>query len=96
MDAVREELAEVEAAESPEERFLELGDLLFAVVNLGRKLRVDPELALRASADRFRGRLQAAEELAASAGRSWNDLSSDEQLDYYARVRLSEGEQPRP
>lgn len=92
VDAVREELAELEATGDPQERFLELGDLLFAVVNLGRKLRVDPELSLRAAADRFRGRVEAAEGLAASDGRSWNDLAPDEQLSYYARVRLSEGE----
>ncbi len=48
LDAVREELAEVEAAHGREEQFRELGDLLFATVNLARKLRVDPELALRA------------------------------------------------
>jgi MazG family protein len=95
VEAVQEELAEVQAAADPEERFLELGDLLFAVVNLGRKLRVDPELALRAAADRFRGRVEAGEELAASEGRSWNDLDPDEQLAYYARARLSQGEPPR-
>ena len=93
---VREELGELEAALTPEERFSELGDLLFAVVNLARKLRVDPELALRASADRFRGRVQAGEELAASEDRSWNDLPPDDQLAYYARARLAEGEPPRP
>ncbi|HKO23875.1 MAG TPA: nucleoside triphosphate pyrophosphohydrolase, partial [Chloroflexota bacterium] len=92
VEAVREELAELEAASGPEEQFAELGDLLFAVVNLGRKLRVDPELALRASADRFRGRVQEGERLAASEGRSWNDLPPDEQLAYYARARLAEGE----
>jgi XTP/dITP diphosphohydrolase/tetrapyrrole methylase family protein/MazG family protein/ATP diphosphatase len=94
LEAVREELAELEAAADPEERFLELGDLLFAVVNLGRKLRVDPELALRAAADRFRGRVEAGERLAASDGRSWNDLRPEEQLTYYARARLREGETP--
>jgi XTP/dITP diphosphohydrolase/tetrapyrrole methylase family protein/MazG family protein/ATP diphosphatase len=96
LEAVREELAELEAAEDPEQRFAELGDLLFAVVNLGRKLRVDPELALRASADRFRGRVQAGVKLAASEGRSWNDLPPDDQLAYYARARLEEGEPHRP
>ena len=40
-----------------DERFHELGDVLFAVVNVARKLDVDPELALRAAADRFRGRV---------------------------------------
>ena len=52
---------------------------------------VDPELALRSAADRFRSRVQAGDKLAASEGRSWNDLPPDEQLIYYARVRLSEG-----
>jgi nucleoside triphosphate diphosphatase len=90
--AVREELAELEAAGDERERFDELGDVLFAAVNLARKLKVDPELALRASSDRFRDRVSAAIDLAASDGRNWNDLSPDEQLSYYARVRLAEGE----
>ncbi len=68
----------------------EVGDLLFAAVNLARKLRVDPELALRAAADRFRGRVEGAEGLAASEGRTWNDLGADDQLAYYARARRTE------
>jgi XTP/dITP diphosphohydrolase/tetrapyrrole methylase family protein/MazG family protein/ATP diphosphatase len=88
IDAAREELAEVEAASTREERFQEVGDLLFAVVNVARKLRVDPELSLRAAAERFRARVTAGSELAASDGRSWNDLPPDEQLTYYARARL--------
>jgi MazG family protein len=90
--AVRDELSELEAARDERERFDELGDVLFAAVNVARKLRVDPELALRASADRFRGRVSAAVELAASDDRNWNDLSPDEQLSYYARVRMAEGQ----
>jgi uncharacterized protein YabN with tetrapyrrole methylase and pyrophosphatase domain len=89
--AVREELSELEAASGERERFDELGDVLFAAVNVARKLRADPELALRASADRFRDRVSAAIELAASDSRNWNDLMPDEQLSYYARVRLAEG-----
>ncbi|HUE26536.1 MAG TPA: nucleoside triphosphate pyrophosphohydrolase [Solirubrobacteraceae bacterium] len=100
IDAAREELDELEAAaeredqsdQAREARFHELGDLLFAVVNIARKLRVDPELALRASSDRFRGRVSTASELAALEGRSWNDLRPDEQLSYYTRARLAEGE----
>jgi MazG family protein len=94
-DALREELAELEAARTAEERFDELGDLLFAAVNAARKLRVDPELALRAASDRFRGRVSAGAELAASEGRNWNDLPADEQLAYYARARLTEGVKPQ-
>ena len=92
MQSVRDELDELQDANSAEGRFEELGDVLFAAVNVARKLRVDPELALRASAERFRSRLSAAHELAASEGRNWNDLGPDEQLAYYARARLSEGE----
>jgi MazG family protein len=91
IESVRDELAELELADTPEERFHELGDLLFAAVNVARKLRVDPELALRAAADRFRGRVLSGSELAASEGRSWDDLGVDEQLAYYARARLTEG-----
>jgi MazG family protein len=92
MQSVRDELDELENARTADERFAELGDVLFAAVNVARKLRVDPELALRASAERFRSRVDAGHELAASEGRNWNDLGPDEQLAYYARARLSEGE----
>jgi MazG family protein len=89
-EAVRAELDELEAAEDREARFHEVGDVLFAAVNLARKLKVDPELALRAASDRFRGRVEGAEGLAASDGADWNDLGPEAQLAYYARARLAE------
>jgi uncharacterized protein YabN with tetrapyrrole methylase and pyrophosphatase domain len=91
LQAVRDELGELERAGTPDERFHELGDVLFAAVNVARKLRTDPELALRAASDRFRARVERASGLATSEGRDWNDLHSDEQLAYYARARLTEG-----
>ena len=42
----------------------ELGDLLFAIVNVARHLRIDPELALRDASDKFRVRFEAVERLA--------------------------------
>ena len=66
--------------------------MLFAAVNVARKLKLDPELALRAASDRFPGRVLAAAELAASEGRSWDDLAPEQQLAYYARARLTEGD----
>lgn len=96
MQSIRDELSELEQASTEEQRFHELGDVLFAAVNVARKLHADPELALRASADRFRARVLAASELAASERRSWDDLALEEQLAYYVRARLGEGEsQPR-
>jgi len=89
-EAVRGELDELEAADTREQRFHEVGDVLFAAVNLARKLKVDPELALRAASVRFRGRVEGAEGLAASDGADWNDLGPEAQLAYYARARLAE------
>src|SRR5919112_2195881 len=84
------ELEELRAADDDREAaFHEVGDVLFAAVNVARKLKVDPELALRAAADRFQGRVSGAESLAAADGHQWNDLGPEEQLAYYARVRLA-------
>jgi MazG family protein len=89
-EGVRGELEELEEAASREERFHELGDVLFAAVNVARKLKVDPELALRAASDRFRGRVEGAAALAAADGHEWDALDADAQLGYYARARLAE------
>jgi XTP/dITP diphosphohydrolase/tetrapyrrole methylase family protein/MazG family protein/ATP diphosphatase len=96
MQSVRDEMDELQEARTREEQFHELGDVLFAVVNVARKLAVDPELALRAAADRFRGRVEAGAGLAAAEGQNWNDLAPDEQLAFYARARLTEGEATPP
>jgi XTP/dITP diphosphohydrolase/tetrapyrrole methylase family protein/MazG family protein/ATP diphosphatase len=90
-DAVTGELEELEQAKGREEQFHEVGDVLFAAVNVARKLKVDPELALRAAAERFRGRVEGAEELATRNGVAWESLSPDEQLQLYAKARLSTG-----
>lgn len=85
------ELEELEGAVESGDRdacFDEVGDVLFALVGVARKLRVDPELALRATSARFRGRVERAAEVAAREGREWNDCSPEEQLAYYARARL--------
>jgi len=93
-EAIEAELDELRAAEGDRgAAFHEVGDVLFAAVNVARKLRVDPELALRAAADRFRGRVEAASDLAAGDGADWQDLGPDAQLGYYARARLNEESQ---
>ena len=96
IDSAREELNELAGAADADGRFEELGDVLFAVVAAARKFHVDPELALRAAADRFRARVQAGVDLAASSGRNWNDLDPQEQLGYYTEARPNEGDRDRP
>lgn len=98
LQSVQDELEELIAvAESGgdaarDARFHELGDVLFAAVNVARKLKVDPELALRAASERFRGRVEAGADLAARHAREWSELTADEQLAYYARARMNEPE----
>jgi len=81
--------AELPAVEPPQERepdravASELGDVLFAVVNVARRLNVDPELELRAAAKRFRTRVEAAAAIAAGDGKDWTALDLAEQDRYY-------------
>jgi nucleoside triphosphate diphosphatase len=73
--------------DSPERRAEELGDVLFAAVNVARKLDVDPELELRRAADRFRDRVETAEKLAASNGENWSELPLERQDSYFDRAK---------
>jgi XTP/dITP diphosphohydrolase/tetrapyrrole methylase family protein/MazG family protein/ATP diphosphatase len=61
----------------------ELGDLLFACVNVARRLNADPELELRRATGRFVARVEAADELARAEGSSFADLPLDEQDRYF-------------
>jgi MazG family protein len=68
----------------------ELGDVLFAAVNVARRLNVDPELELRAATKRFRRRVETAEALAAAEGKNWAELPLDQQDAYYDKAKESE------
>jgi XTP/dITP diphosphohydrolase/tetrapyrrole methylase family protein/MazG family protein/ATP diphosphatase len=63
--------------------FEELGDVLFAAVNVARRLNVDPELALRTMTRRFVTRVERAEELAAAEQKSFAELGVEEQDRYF-------------
>ena len=75
---------------SEERRAAELGDVLFACVNVARHLGSDPELELRRATARFRTRVEAAERLAADDGHDWAKLPLDEQDRYFDRAKEAE------
>ena len=74
---------------SSERRGEELGDVLFAAVNVARKLDVDPELELRRAADRFRQRVELAAGLAAERGEDWSELPLEQQDRYFDLAKES-------
>lgn len=80
-DKITEELSELDAAIEKGDREAiehELGDVLFSVVNLARKLGVDPEAALHSSNRRFQTRFEAVERQARQSGRSVDSYSLEE------------------
>lgn len=82
LEKVREELEELRQAPTVEDREAEFGDLLFTVVNVARKLGMNPEDALRASTGRFEARFRMMEQAAGADGKALKDLPMPE-LDQY-------------
>ncbi len=82
---IDEELAELDAEDEHERRVDELGDLLFAVVNLARHLKVEPEAALRQANRKFEQRFRAIETEPGFA-----DLSLDEKEALWARAKADQ------
>ncbi|SCZ51722.1 nucleoside triphosphate pyrophosphohydrolase [Thiohalomonas denitrificans] len=94
LEKVREETEEVvEQLEQHDSSALqdELGDLLFACVNLARLARVDPETALRGANSKFERRFRAMEATLERAGRSLDEASLQEMNVEWERVKRSEG-----
>jgi nucleoside triphosphate diphosphatase len=82
---IHEELGELQAAATADERADEAGDLLFSVVNYVRKLGIDPEAALRGANRKFETRFRAIE---AEAGFADLGLAEKEALWQAAKLRL--------
>ena len=81
VDKADEEIAELRdaiAGGDPGRIEEEIGDLLFTVANAARKLRVDPESALRTANAKFTRRFRAVEQRLESRGRTLHDASPDE------------------
>ena len=82
LDKVGEELEELRHAASPAEREAEFGDLLFTMVNVGRRMGFNAEDALRGAAGRFEARFRLMEAALRAEGRAIDGLPLEE-LDRY-------------
>ncbi|MCX7970379.1 MAG: nucleoside triphosphate pyrophosphohydrolase [Negativicutes bacterium] len=82
------------AGENPDSEAVtaEVGDLLFAVVNVARKLGVEPELALQAANRRFARRFAEVERQVAGRGGRWGDFSLAELDQFWEMAKCREAE----
>ena len=85
-----EELRKARSNESPQQIEDEVGDVLFAAVNLARFLKVDPEIALKRTNAKFTSRFREMERLAESSGRKLADLPRGEMESLWDRAKDSE------
>ena len=84
---IDEELAELEAETDHDRKLDELGDLLFAVVNLARHLNIEPEAALREANRKFEQRFRSIEKEPGFA-----NLSLDEKEALWARAKKAQAD----
>jgi MazG family protein len=93
LDKIEEEVAEVRheiesgATGDLSRAEEEMGDLLFAIANLSRKLGIEPESALRRANEKFTGRFDAVEAAFASRGTPLSEATLQEMEDEWQRVK---------
>ncbi len=91
-DKLHEELAELEQAIASQDAAAqqdELGDLLFVVVNLARKLSLDAEISLRDANRKFRGRFAYVETALAAQGRPLGTASLEEMEEQWQQAKIA-------
>jgi tetrapyrrole methylase family protein/MazG family protein len=92
-EKLREECAELRNASEAEDAGKveeEMGDLLFAAVNLARFLQVDPEIALKNANAKFARRFREMERLSAEKGRAFADVPREEKERLWEAAKRSE------
>ena len=89
LDEEIHELKEAANENNPEHTAEELGDVLFMVVNIARRLNVDPDAALNMVCDKFRRRFEFMEECARNEGKSISDYTLDELDSFWDKAKLT-------
>jgi MazG family protein len=88
VEKIKEEVAELaEVVDVPERAEEELGDLLFALANLARKMGIEPETALRKANDKFTKRFTAMEERLEAEGKTMSTLSLEQLEAEWQRIK---------
>jgi ATP diphosphatase len=99
LEKMREEIAELEHEMNihADKDYLEdeLGDILFAVTNLARKLEIDPETALRRTNHKFERRFKGIETTLAAQGRTPSEASLEEMEKIWKEIKAEEKTLPR-
>jgi tetrapyrrole methylase family protein / MazG family protein len=83
---LRQTVSAKEAARSEEE----MGDLLFAAVNLARFLHIDPEIALKKANAKFSSRFRRMEDLAAKSGKALADVPRERMEEFWETAKRAE------
>lgn len=89
-DKLVEEVEEFQDAESDAHRFEELGDILFVIVNLARRYKIDPEAALKASNKKFKSRFEGMLQLAKEQGIEFSSLELEQMDQLWGDVKEKE------
>jgi MazG family protein len=89
-EAVAEEARELAVAGDASQTFYEMGDLLFSVVSLARRLKVNPEDALRVAGQRFRRRFADTEASLRKDGVTFKDLDRDQLAQRWDAINRAE------
>ncbi len=98
-EKMQEETEELKAALENRDQLRmeeELGDLLFAAVNLSRFLKIDPEIALKKANAKFTRRFRAMEGLARKSGGEFKDLPREQMEALWDAAKKSEGKPDAP
>jgi len=93
IDKIGEEAMELLAADTPEHRTEEYGDLMCVMVNMGRKLGIDPEAALRAASRKFASRFARVERFAEDRGLQLRALGLDALDELWQDAKFEEAEE---
>jgi MazG family protein len=90
MDKIEEEVRELrEVTADPARAEEEMGDLLFAIANLARKMGIEPETALRKANDKFTRRFTEMEGRITESGKAMSDLTLDQLEEEWQRAKTS-------